>query len=72
MSTMEIAAPTLSVEEAGVLLGISRGLAFRLVREGKIPALRLGKRLRVCRPALEKMLTDPSRPRPRRKRSAAA
>jgi len=68
---MESSVATLSVEEAGALLGISRGLAFRLAREGKIPTLRLGKRLRVCRPALEKMLTDPSRPAPRRKRAAA-
>jgi excisionase family DNA binding protein len=54
-------AATLSVEEAAELLGISRGLAFRLAREGKLPAWRLGKRLRICRPALEAILRDPNR-----------
>jgi excisionase family DNA binding protein len=39
----------ISVEEAGVLLGISRGLAYELVRQGVIPSLRLGRRLVVPR-----------------------
>jgi excisionase family DNA binding protein len=47
---------TLSVEEAGRLLGISRGLAYALVRQGEIPSLRLGRRLVVPRKALQAML----------------
>lgn len=38
-----------SVEEAAELLGISRGLAYELVRRGELPALRLGRRLVVPR-----------------------
>lgn len=47
---------TLTVEEAAVLLGISRGLAYELVRRGEIPALRLGRRVVVPVRALEAML----------------
>lgn len=39
----------MSVEDAAFLLGISRGLAYSLVREGSIPSLRLGKRWVVPR-----------------------
>lgn len=35
---------TITVEEAGRRLGISRGLAYELVRRGEIPAIRLGSR----------------------------
>jgi excisionase family DNA binding protein len=38
-----------SVEEAAVVLGISRGLAYELVRQGVIPSIRLGRRLVVPR-----------------------
>ncbi len=47
---------TVSVEEAGRMLGISRGLAYDLVARGEIPAVRLGRRLVVPRRALESML----------------
>lgn len=39
--------PTLTVEEAGQLLGISRRSAYRAVERGEIPSLRLGRLLRV-------------------------
>jgi excisionase family DNA binding protein len=52
---------TLTVEEAARKLGISRGLAFRLARNGRLPAWRLGRRLLICRPALEAILKDPAR-----------
>ena len=35
---------TVTVEEAGRLLGISRNLAYELISQGKIPAIRLGQR----------------------------
>ncbi len=55
---------TLSVEEAGKLLGISRGLAYELVGKGEIPSLRLGRRLVVPRRALDVMLDAASESRP--------
>jgi excisionase family DNA binding protein len=38
---------TVTVEEAGELLGISRGLAYELVRRGELPSLHLGRRIVV-------------------------
>ena len=40
---------TLTVEEAGRLLGVSRGLAYEAARRGEIPTIRLGRRLLVPR-----------------------
>ena len=37
----------MTVQEAWVKLGISRALAYELVRQGRIPSLRLGRRLVV-------------------------
>jgi excisionase family DNA binding protein len=39
--------------EAGEVLGISRSLAYELVRRGEIPSLRLGRRIVVPVHALE-------------------
>lgn len=47
---------TLTVEEAGRRLGISRGLAYSGVREGTIPSIRIGKRIVVPRARLDAML----------------
>jgi len=49
---------TLSVEEAARILGISRGLGYELARSGRIPVLRLGKRLVVPRAQLMAMLGE--------------
>lgn len=38
---------TVTVEEAAEVLGISRGLAYDLVRRGEVPSVRLGRRLLV-------------------------
>ena len=43
---------TLSVDETARLLGVSRSLCFSLVREGRIPAIRLGRRIVVLKSAL--------------------
>lgn len=48
----------ITVEEAAELLRISRGLAYVLVREGKLPSLRLGRRLVVPRRALMALIDD--------------
>ena len=47
---------TLTVSEAARILGISRGLCYQMVRQGKLPTLTFGKRILVCRVALERML----------------
>ncbi len=50
---MEPSKLTVTVVEAAKMAGISRGLAYRLVREGVIPSRRLGRRLVVpVRPLL--------------------
>jgi excisionase family DNA binding protein len=48
---------TVSVEEAGRLLGISRGAAYARAGDGSLPTVRLGKRLLVPKSALDKLLT---------------
>jgi len=47
---------TMSFEEAGELLGISRAFAYELVARGELPHLRLGRRLLVPRKALHELL----------------
>lgn len=49
---------TISVDAAAKWLGISRGLAYEMVRQGKIPALRFGRVIRVPRHALEQLLDN--------------
>lgn len=49
--------PTMSVPEVCKVLGISRSLGFKLVKEGKIPAMRLGqKRLVIPTTAVIQMI----------------
>lgn len=55
---MEQERMTLSVEEAAGLLGISRALAYELVRRGELPRLRLGRRVLVPRRALEQFVAS--------------
>ena len=47
---------TLSVEEAGRILGISRGSAYSAARKGELPVIKLGGRFLVIKAALEKLL----------------
>ncbi|MDD5094756.1 MAG: helix-turn-helix domain-containing protein [Dehalococcoidia bacterium] len=47
---------TLTVEETAKLLGIGRNVAYEMVAQGKLPALRLGKRIVISRAGLERML----------------
>lgn len=46
------------VTEAAEVLGISRALAYELVRRGELPSIRLGRRILVPRIALEQLLSD--------------
>ena len=43
---------TLTVEQAGLALGISRGSAYKAVNCGAIPSVKIGKRILVPRAAL--------------------
>lgn len=48
--------PTLSVEEAAVLLGIGKNQAYSAVQRGDIPSLRVGRRLLVPTASLRKLV----------------
>jgi excisionase family DNA binding protein len=52
---------TLTVEEAGRILGLGRAAAYAAVRRGEIPSLRFGRRVLVPRQALDRMLAGASR-----------
>jgi excisionase family DNA binding protein len=47
---------TVTVEEAGRILGIGRASAYEGIKKGQIPAIRVGRRLVVPRTALERLL----------------
>ena len=47
-----------TVDEVAELLGICRPTAFKGVRLGIIPSIRVGKRILIPRIALEKMLAN--------------
>ena len=53
---MEEQKVTVSVEEAGHILGISRGLAYELARQGKLPVIRLGRRYVIPCKMLDELL----------------
>jgi excisionase family DNA binding protein len=48
--------PVLTVEEAAVILRLSRGTAYEAVRRGDIPVVKIGRRLLVPRARLMAML----------------
>lgn len=47
---------TVTVEQAAKLLGLSRGSAYALARNGGLPTIRLGRRLLVPTKAIHRML----------------
>lgn len=47
---------TMTVEEAAVALGIGRSLAYKMARDGRLPTVRMGRRLLVPISRLEDML----------------
>lgn len=52
----DFAGETLTVEQAGRVLGISRGSAYEAARAGELPTIRIGHRLIVPRHRLAAML----------------
>jgi excisionase family DNA binding protein len=55
---------TLSVPEAAALLGLSANHAWRLVSNGVIPSMRLGRRVLVPRAALVALVENAAAGRP--------
>jgi excisionase family DNA binding protein len=47
---------TMTVEEAAVVIGISRATAYDAVSRGEIPCIRIGRRILIPRVALERLL----------------
>ena len=51
MTTLDLDAiksrATITIEEASVILGVSRGSAYEAARTGELPVLRLGRRVLV-------------------------
>jgi excisionase family DNA binding protein len=53
---------TLTVQEAGNILGISRSTAYEAVRRGELPVIRIGRRLVIPRVAVERLLKQAGQP----------
>jgi excisionase family DNA binding protein len=53
---------TISVPEAGQVLGLERKSAYNAARRGELPTLRIGRRVLVPTAALLRMLEDASQP----------
>ena len=51
---------TMTVEEAAVILGISRATAYDAVSRGEIPCLRIGRRILIPKVAMERLLNGGS------------
>ena len=58
--------PTISVEEAGALLGLSRAASYGAAKTGAIPTLRIGRRLLVPTYKFREMLGLADEPGPAR------
>ena len=53
---------TLDIPEVAKILGCSRGTAYRAAREGRLPVLRIGRRLVVPRHAFDRWLASAAEP----------
>lgn len=56
MTTVDQLPAVLTVEEAAATLRIGRSAAYDAIRRGELPAIRVGRILRVPRHRLEQML----------------
>jgi excisionase family DNA binding protein len=54
-----LARPTISVEEAGGILELSRNSAYRAARSGELPAIKIGRIVRIPTAKLCEMLGLP-------------
>lgn len=48
--------PTMSVEAAGVAIGLGRSAAYEAVRRGEIPSIKIGRRVVVPTASLRRLL----------------
>ena len=53
---MEVEKKTFSVEEVAQILGIGRASAYRAIKRGEIPSIRIGRRYLVPRYAIERLV----------------
>jgi excisionase family DNA binding protein len=58
MKLRDIDTLTMTVEEAGKLLGIGRSSAYGAIRRGELPFLKIGRRVLVPRSALFRKIED--------------
>lgn len=60
MARQQIEKPlAVTIEQAGIMLGISRNLAYKMAKEGQIPTVKLGeRRLLVPVNKLEELLSS--------------
>jgi excisionase family DNA binding protein len=58
MTTEVIARRTFTIEEAGQMLGLGRNTAYALAKSGRLPTIRLGRRLLVPKAALDRLLEN--------------
>ena len=49
---------TLSVEDAARILGYSRNTAYEAEKTGQLPVIRLGRKIRVPKVALQRLLEN--------------
>ncbi len=62
MSVADARRLTCTVEEAAVLLGISRGKAYQCVREGQLRSVHIGRRILVPLGAVDELLAGSALP----------
>jgi excisionase family DNA binding protein len=53
---MESEKLTCTIDEVTRMLGISRPLAYQMARTGKLPVIRLGRRILVSKKGIDRML----------------
>ena len=58
MKLRDIDTLTMTVEEAGKLLGIGRSSAYGAIRRGELTSLKIGRRILVPRSALFRKIED--------------
>ena len=58
MELREMNMLTMTVEEAGKLLGIGRSSAYGAIRRGELPSLKIGRMILVPRSALFRKIED--------------
>lgn len=56
--------PTLTIVEAGGILGLCKSSAYDAVHRGELPVIKIGRRLLVPTAALRRMLALDDEPRP--------